>query len=59
MYRDLTFAVVIRTIGLCGTTTWFQSQGCYATVVIGSEQIHKTRVLENVGEPEWNDTFQL
>ncbi|KIM75325.1 hypothetical protein PILCRDRAFT_13734 [Piloderma croceum F 1598] len=45
--------------GLCGSTAWSQGQGGYVTVTISSRQIHKTAVVGNAGEPEWNDTFQF
>jgi hypothetical protein len=55
----LTFVIVVGTTGLCGMTAWSQGQRSYVTVSVGSEPLHKTTIAENVGELEWNDTFQL
>ena len=52
-------ATVVDATGLCGTTAWSQGQGGYVTVAISGRQIHKTAVVGNASEPEWNDTFQL
>jgi len=55
----LTFVIVVGTTGLRGLTAWSQGQGCYVTVTVGGEPLHKTIIAEDAGEPEWNDTFQL
>ncbi|KIM75897.1 hypothetical protein PILCRDRAFT_13260 [Piloderma croceum F 1598] len=51
---------VVGATGLCGTTAWSQDQrGCYVTVAINGKKIHKTAVLGNIEELEWNDTFSF
>jgi len=51
---------VVGATGLCGTTAWSQDQkGYYITVAINGKKIHKTAVIDNAKELEWNDTFSL